>query len=54
MGKRSEEWLALCDPNCQQRNAFPNCILCDIALEYKTAAKNSEGKDTPTVIPADH
>lgn len=32
---RSEEWLKHCDPNCKQKNAFPNCTLCDIALEYK-------------------
>lgn len=33
--KESEKWLALCDPNCQQRECFPNCECCDIALEYR-------------------
>lgn len=33
--RKSEEWLKLCDPNCKQKDAFPNCTLCDIALEYR-------------------
>ncbi len=33
--KESEKWLALCNPNCQQKKLFPNCVCCDIALEYR-------------------
>ena len=33
--KESEKWLALCDPYCQFRRHFPNCVCCDIALEYR-------------------
>lgn len=49
--KRSEEWLKQCDPECDQKIMFPNCSICDVALEYRQAIK--EEKDAPTVIPAD-
>lgn len=33
----SEKWKALCDANCEQKSVFPNCLFCDIALEYRNA-----------------
>ena len=33
----NKKWIDLCDPNCKQKPMFPNCVLCDIALEYRTA-----------------
>lgn len=33
--KESEKWLALCDQDCQFKRNFPNCVCCDVALEYK-------------------
>jgi len=33
--KESEKWLALCDQDCPFKRHFPNCVCCDIALEYK-------------------
>lgn len=46
----SEKWMNLCDPNCQQKSMFPNCSLCDIALEYRTAL--AEGR-LEAIPPAD-
>lgn len=46
--KESEKWLALCDPYCQFRRYFPNCVCCDIAMEYrrcKSEEKVEEGED---------
>lgn len=42
--KESEKWLALCDPNCSFKRHFPNCVCCDIALEYKKC-KSEEQAD---------
>lgn len=42
--KESEKWLALCNPNCPFKRHFPNCVCCDIALEYKKC-KSEEHAD---------
>ena len=33
--RKSDDWRSLCDPECNQKDVFPNCFACDIALEYK-------------------
>lgn len=55
--KESEKWLAICDQDCPFKRHFPNCVCCDIALEYKKckseeqADKEGEGmKDYPPYL----
>lgn len=31
----SEKWLMLCDSNCRQKECFPNCEGCDVAIEFR-------------------
>ena len=47
--KESEKWLALCDPNCPLKRHFPNCVCCDIALEYRRC-KSEEQADKERVM----
>ena len=44
----SEKWERICDKNCEQRPNFPNCELCDIALEYRRC-KNEEQNMTKII-----
>ena len=42
--RKSEKWLALCDPDCEQKDVFPNCD-CDIALEYRYYKQIEEAEE---------
>ena len=42
--KESEKWLAICDQDCPFKRHFPNCVCCDIALEYRKC-KSEEQAD---------
>lgn len=43
--KESEKWLALCDKNCPFKRHFPNCVCCDIALEYKRCKSEEQAEE---------
>lgn len=48
--KESEKWLALCDPHCQFRRHFPNCVCCDIALEYRRCKCEEKAEENNEII----